>query len=90
MIKLFIARLPISFTSKMLRDLFAPFGQVLTAKISINSISQESLGCGYVEMEHLVDAQTAIKKLNCSPLEEKHIGVSIAINGQRFFKSSKI
>ncbi len=89
MIKLFIARLPYTLTSKMLTDMFSPFGQVSSAQISTVGVSSESLGCGYVEMEDVFDAQTAIQKLNGSTLGGKIIGVSIA-NLSRKFRSNKI
>lgn len=62
----------------MLSDLFSPFGQVTSAKISTNNISNQSQGCGYVEMEDLFDGQTAIHKLNGFMLDGRKIGVSKA------------
>lgn len=62
----------------MLTALFEPFGQVTSAKISINSISNESLGCGYIEMANVFDGQTAILKLNGLTIDGRKIGVSKA------------
>lgn len=70
----------------MLTNLFTPFGQVSSAKISLNTVSSESLGCGYVEMEDMFDAQAAINILNGSTLEGKTIGVSIANLEKRKFR----
>lgn len=78
MIKLFISRIPYSLTSHMLIDLFSPFGQVNSAKISTNALSSESLGCGYVEMTDVFDGQTAILKLNGLIIEGRRIAVSRA------------
>lgn len=80
MIKLFITRIPYSLTSTALCELFSPFGQVTSARISTKGIPEESRGCGYVEMADFSDGQTAILKLNGLILEGRKIGVSKAVS----------
>lgn len=67
-------------TNQTLLHLFAKFGDVHSAKISINSTSGESRGCGYVEMEHQSEAQIAIKELNGFAIEGRNIAVSQAVS----------
>lgn len=65
-------------TDQGLGELFYKFGQVNSAKISVDSDSGQSRNFGYVQMEYLQDAQTAISELNGLSIEGRKIGVSKA------------
>ena len=81
--KLFVARIPTAMTNQTLFEIFAKFGDVHSAVVSINTLSGESQGCGYVEMEHQGEAQIAIKGLDGSLIEGRNIGVSFAVTKRR-------
>ena len=52
-----------------LKELFVPFGDVLSAQVVKDVISGESRGFGHVEIEDDVAAQNAIKHLNGTELQ---------------------
>jgi RNA recognition motif-containing protein len=76
--KLFVARIPYLMTNRTLLQLFARFGEVTSATVSVADTG-ESLGCGYIEMEHQSEAQIAIKELNGSRIGKRNIAVSKAV-----------
>lgn len=62
--RLFVAGLPFSINDEELRNLFIDIGNVVSAKVIIDSESGRSKGFGFVEMEKSEDVQNAITKLN--------------------------
>jgi cold-inducible RNA-binding protein len=63
--KLMVEGLPPSFSTQDLKDLFAPFGTVLSARVITDSTGQ-SLGMGAVEMSTPLEAERAIGRLHRS------------------------
>lgn len=78
MTKLFIGGLPYSIDNVKLNDLFAQFGQVLSASVIADKFTNQSKGFGFVEMADDASAKEAIKKLDGSNLEGRTLGVSVA------------
>ncbi len=78
MTKLFVGGLPYSIDNQKLNDLFAEFGQVLSAVIITDKYTGQSKGFGFVEIADDAGAQEAIKKLDGSDLEGRRLGVSVA------------
>ena len=76
--RLFVASLPFSCDETGLKNLFAPFGNVLSAKIITDRDTGMSKGFGFVEMENEEDALKAITTLNDSDLEGRKIAVAEA------------
>lgn len=70
-------------TNQTLLKLFAKFGFVHSAKVSVNNISGENCSFGYVEMEYQSEAQLAVDKLNGFVIEGRNIGVSPAISERK-------
>jgi len=64
--------------NQKLNDLFAVFGQVLSAVVITDKYTSQSKGFGFVEMADDAAAQEAIKKLEGSDLEGRRLGVSVA------------
>ena len=60
---LLIDRIPLAFTDRQLRDLFAPYGEVSRATVVTDQVGN-SLGFGYVEMPDLVKAEVACKQVD--------------------------
>jgi RNA recognition motif-containing protein len=56
--------------------LFAPFGQVTSAKIVTDKFTQRSKGFGFVEMANDAEAQAAIAQLNGSEIEGRNLVVN--------------
>lgn len=78
MIKLFVGGLPYSIDNQKLNEMFAAFGQVISANVIIDRTTNQSKGFGFVEMSDEAAAQQAIKALDGSEVEGRRLGVSIA------------
>ena len=75
---IFVGNLSRDVTDDDLRNLFATYGQVKSAKVIRDMFSQESKGFGFVEMAGLSEAQKAIDELNTKDIKGKKITVNEA------------
>jgi len=66
--KLLVAGLPPLFSTQELKDLFAPFGTVLSASV-ITDLAGTSLRTGEVEMSTPQEAETAMRTLHRSHIQ---------------------
>lgn len=78
MTKLFVGGLPYSVDNNKLNEIFASFGEVVSATVIFDKYTNTSKGFGFVEMASDDAAQKAIKSLDGSDLEGRKLGVSIA------------
>jgi RNA recognition motif-containing protein len=76
--KLYVGSLPYSTTEEDLRELFTPFGQVVTARIIADKFTGQSKGFGFVEMETTESAQKAIDEMNGAELGGRTLIVNLA------------
>lgn len=76
--KLFVGGLPYSTTDDQLRELFASFGTVESAKVIVDRETNRSKGFGFVEMSNDQEAQEATKQLNGKEVEGRNITVNEA------------
>ncbi|WP_291318427.1 RNA-binding protein [Desulfonatronospira sp.] len=76
MTNLYVGNLPWSTTEAQLRDLFAEFGEVSSAKIIEDRETGRSRGFGFVEMEN--GADEAIEALNGKDIGGRNIKVNVA------------
>ncbi|MBL8121874.1 RNA-binding protein [Candidatus Saccharibacteria bacterium] len=76
--KLFVGSLPWAVDDNSLRDLFAEFGDVLSAKVIVDRETNRSRGFGFVEFEDADAAKAAIDKLNNSEMNGRTIVVNEA------------
>lgn len=72
---LFVGNIAWGATDEALRDLFAQFGEVYSAKIIMDRETGRSRGFGFVEMEN---AEAAIEGLNGADFFGREIRVNIA------------
>ena len=70
--KLLVDGFPTSFSDQQLKDLFDPFGAVVSV-IIVTDQTGCSLGFGYVEMSTYGESQRAQKTLHLSRLEDQHL-----------------
>jgi RNA recognition motif-containing protein len=77
--KLFVGNLPFSMNQQQLTDVFAPYGQIVSANIVFDKFSGRSKGFGFVEFEKDEDASKALAELNDSEQMERKIVVKEAI-----------
>ncbi len=75
---IFVGNLSRDVTDDDLRELFANYGQVKSAKVIKDMFSQESKGFGFVEMPGLTEAQKAMNELNTKELKGRKITVNEA------------
>lgn len=75
---IYVGNLSYSLTEDKLKDLFAQFGDVTSAKIIIDKMTNRSKGFGFVEMATSADAQAAISELNGKEIDGRQLRVSEA------------
>lgn len=78
MTKLFVGGLSYSVDNQKLNEIFAVFGQVISANVITDKFTNQSKGFGFVEMADDASAKEAINKLDGSDLEGRRLGVSVA------------
>ncbi|MDB5184157.1 MAG: rbpA [Candidatus Saccharibacteria bacterium] len=76
--KLFIGKLSFDTTDATLLELFKKYGDVTSAVVIMDKMTNKSRGFGFVEMNDLKAAQTAIKELDGTDFEGQKIIVSTA------------
>jgi RNA recognition motif-containing protein len=76
--KMFVGGLPLEVNEAKLRELFAPYGSVVGAKVIIDRETGRSKGFGFVEMATDDEAKAATDKLNNSVVGERKIFVNEA------------
>lgn len=76
--KLFIGGLSWGTTEKSLEEAFAQAGQVVSANIIVDKMTQRSKGFGFVEMSSEEEAQTAISMWDGKELDGRRIVVNEA------------
>jgi RNA recognition motif-containing protein len=75
---LYVGNLSSDVTDEAIREAFASFGEVASARVIKDKYTGRSRGFGFVEMPAQSQAQTAIKSLNGKELMGKEMSVSEA------------
>jgi RNA recognition motif-containing protein len=75
---IFVSSLSFKAKKEDLVELFAPFGEVLSARIILNKETRRSRGYGFVEMANDQEALAAIDALNGSEHMGRTINVAVA------------
>ncbi|PWH87105.1 RNA recognition motif domain-containing protein [Brumimicrobium oceani] len=78
MTNIFIANLDFGITSDDLRATFSQFGEVTYAHVVYDNKTKKSKGYGYIEMEDLSQANTAINQLNGMEVNGRVLDVKLA------------
>lgn len=76
--KLYVGNLAYKLTNDELKDLFAPYGEVLSAQIICDRDTKRSKGFGFVEMDSEQSAAKAIEELDSKDIHGRKIFVSQA------------
>lgn len=63
-VNIFVGNLPYTSSEQQLRDMFAQYGQVSSARIISDRETQRSRGFGFVEMPNDNEGRAAIEALN--------------------------
>lgn len=75
---IYVGNLAFTLTDEQLRDAFAAFGEVTSAKIISDRETGRSKGFGFVEMPNDSEATAAIEKLNGESLDGRPVRVNEA------------
>lgn len=76
--KIYVGNLPWSVTSEQLQELFAPYGEVVSAQVISDKFSGRSKGFGFVEYGTEEEMQQAIENMNGKELEGRALVVNKA------------
>ena len=76
--KIYVGNMNYATTEEQLADLFAQFGNVVSADVIFDRFSGQSKGFGFIEMESEDDAKTAIENLNGRELDGRQLRVNEA------------
>jgi len=76
--KLFVGSLPWAIDDTALADIFAEYGEVISAKVIVDRDTNRSKGYGFVELADDDKAKEAIKKLDGSDVQGRNIVVNEA------------
>lgn len=75
---IYVANIPWKASEDQLRQLFAEYGEVSSAKIIMDKVTQRSRGFGFVEMADENSARQAISNLNGADFLGKNLVVNEA------------
>ena len=74
--RLHIGNIPRTSTDTEVEGLFRPFGLVSSVVFTKDPVTGLNTGCGTIEMDSDIDAQSAIDRLNFTQYGGRTIGVS--------------
>lgn len=76
--KLFVGGLPWAVDDAQLEELFAPHGEVTSARVVTDKFTGKSRGFGFVEYATDAQAQAAIDAMDGSEVDGRTINVNVA------------
>ena len=77
-VQIYVGNLNYRMTEEALQELFAKYGEVVSAKIIKDRYSGRSKGFGFVEMENKDAGEKAVQELNESEVDGRNIRVNFA------------
>jgi len=75
---IYVSNLSFAVQDEDLREFFAEYGEVTSAKIITDKLTQRSRGFGFVEMPDDTAAEKAIKELDGGMVDGRAIKVTVA------------
>jgi len=75
---IYVSNLSFNVQDEDLREFFAPFGEVTSAKVIMDKITNQSRGFGFVEMPDEAASKKAIAELDGATVENRTIKVNEA------------
>jgi cold-inducible RNA-binding protein len=76
--RIFVGNLPFSATDAQLNELFGKHGEVVSAQIVTDRMSDRSRGFGFVEMAKTEEANAAIAALSGHQMDGRALTVNVA------------
>ena len=71
--KMYVGNLMYNMTEEELRDLFIPFGEVVSSHIVTDQYTRQSKNMGYVEMAVGEEGRKAVKELNGKQINNRSL-----------------
>ena len=71
--KMYVGNLLYNMTEEELKDLFSPFGKVLSSHIITDQYTRQSKNMGYVVMAAKEEGKTAVQKLNGKKINDRRL-----------------
>jgi RNA recognition motif-containing protein len=75
---IYVSNLSFNVKDEDLRDFFAPYGEVTSAKVILDRMTNESRGFGFIEMPDEEASRKAIAELDGATVENRTIKVNEA------------
>jgi RNA recognition motif-containing protein len=75
---IYVSNLSFHTTSEDLKTLFSKFGEVTSAKVIMDKVTDRSRGFGFVEMSSEESGKEAMTALNNKEIEGRALSVSVA------------
>ena len=75
---MYVSNLSFHTTSEDLKTLFSKFGEVTSAKVIMDKMTDRSRGFGFVEMSSEENSKEAMAALNNKEIEGRALSVSVA------------
>jgi RNA recognition motif-containing protein len=75
---IYVSNLSFHTTSEDLKNLFSKFGEVTSAKVIMDKVTDRSRGFGFVEMSSEENGKEAMLGLNNKEIEGRSLSVSVA------------
>jgi RNA recognition motif-containing protein len=75
---IYVSNLSFNVQDEDLREFFAPYGEVTSAKVIMDKISNQSRGFGFIEMPDEAASKRAIAELDGATVENRIIKVNEA------------
>jgi RNA recognition motif-containing protein len=69
--KMYVGNLIYNMTEKDLKNLFSPYGEVLSSHIITDQYTRQSKNMGYVEMAVMEEGKKALKALNGQKINDR-------------------
>ena len=76
--KLYVGNLPYTVSNRELEELFADYGNIISAKVITDARSGRSKGFGFVELEAQQEGERAIEEINGREIKGRAVVVSEA------------
>ncbi len=76
--KLYVGNLPFSHNESELRNLFSPYGEVVSSKVITDFQTGRSRGFGFVEMSTRSEGQKALEAVNRTSVKGRELIVNEA------------
>lgn len=91
---IYVSNLSFAVRDEDLREIFAEYGEVSSAKVIMDRVSNRSRGFAFVEMPDDVAAQKAIQELDGATLDGRAVKVNVArpkekSNNNRSFSNNR-